>query len=427
MSSREEILQHLFGLHRRGRVKYDLERISEAAARFGNPQQAYPSVHVAGTNGKGSVCAMLESILRAAGVRTGLFIKPHLVAFEERFQIDGRPVAPRDWLDIYGEIEPVIADQDLTFFEISTLLAFELFRRAKVDWAVFETGMGGRLDATNVISPRVSVITSIGMDHTDWLGNDLVTIAGEKLGIVKNGVPLVLVEPADAGVRALAERTCRKRGATLEVVGERDVTDIELHADAVLFRYGKTAVRVPLAGRQQIVNALAALRAAELAGVDDRGALSRGLAATYIPARFQVLSLIGKVVVFDIAHNPAAAARLAASLHRRFGGAGICCVIGVMHDKDAAGILAHLCGVVSEFILTEPDIPRACPAALLASCLPHTSPVARRSIKPVCAAARAAMESETEVVCITGSFYTVGEAMQELGIEPYPKQLGCGL
>lgn len=419
MRSRREILEYIFSLHRRGRVNYDLERIREAAARLGDPQQACHSVHVAGTNGKGTVCAMTESILRAAGQRTGLFIKPHLVAFEERFQIDGQPVSSSAWLEVYADIEPKIADLNLTFFEISVLLAFEVFRRADVDWAVFETGMGGRLDATNVVVPRVSVITAIGLDHMDWLGSDLVTIAGEKLGIVKPGVPLVLIDPREPDVCRLAEEVCRERGTSMEMVSEDDLSDTEVLADSSRFAYRKTQFTVPLAGRQQIVNALAALRAAEIAGVGDTGTLSRGLAATRLPARFQVAAVGGKTLVFDIAHNPAAAERLASSLRHRFAGKRICCVVGVMRDKDIAGILGYMCAAAESLVLTEPDIPRACPAEQLALNLPDTS-VDYQVVTGVGDALQVAMTGENDVVCIAGSFYTVGEAMQELGLEPYP-------
>ncbi len=418
MPTRRQILDHLFSLHRRGRIKYDLERIREAAARLGNPQQAYRSVHVAGTNGKGTVCSMVESILRRSGWRTGLFIKPHLIAFEERFLIDGSPVPSEEWLDIYASIEPKIKDLTLTFFEISTLLAFEVFRRAAVDWAVFETGMGGRLDATNVVIPRVSGITTISLEHTDWLGDTTVAIAREKLGIVKQGVPVVMIAPADEAVRQAAVEVCAQREAPLAFVHERQAEDVVEGADGVRMRCDGRPYHVPLVGRHQAVNALCAMEIARRAGVSDPEMLARGIGAVRIPGRFQVVRREGKTVVFDIAHNPEAARSLARSLTLRFGQRGVCVVAGMMQDKDMDGILGALAPAAARIVATRPNTPRACSSERLAE---RARAVHERveDVPGVAQAVAHALRGEESTVCIAGSFYTVGEAMQSLDIKPY--------
>jgi len=178
MTNAGDIRTHLFSLATRG-IKYDLDRMRHAALMCNNPQDQYSSFHVAGTNGKGSTCAFLESVLRSCGKKTGLFTSPHLVRFEERFMINGRPIGEALWLAVYEDLRPTIDEQELTFFEATTLMAFELFLREKVEWAVFETGLGGRLDATNVVVPRVSVISRLALDHKEYLGNDLVSVAGK--------------------------------------------------------------------------------------------------------------------------------------------------------------------------------------------------------------------------------------------------------
>ncbi|MBD3241597.1 MAG: bifunctional folylpolyglutamate synthase/dihydrofolate synthase [Chitinivibrionales bacterium] len=418
MRTRRQILDYLFSLHRRGRIKYDLERIREAAARIGNPQAAYRSVHVAGTNGKGSVCSMVEAVLRRSGRRTGLFIKPHLIEFEERFLVDGSPVTSEEWLDIYASIEPKIKDLTLTFFEICALVAFEVFRRAAVEWAVFETGMGGRLDATNVVVPRVSGITAISLDHTDWLGNTLVDIAREKLGIVKPGVPVVMIEPGDAGVRAAAEEVCAQREAPLVFVGESWAEDITEDGEGVRFRHDGQAYRVPLVGRHQALNALCAAEIARKAGITEPEELADGIGSVRIPGRFQVVRHGDRTVVFDIAHNPEAAQSLARSLVMRFGERAVCLVVGMMKDKDLDGILQALAPAAARIVVTQPDIPRACPAADLAARarLVHDRV---EEVSRVVEAVEHALQTEEQAACIAGSFYTVGEAMQTLDIKPY--------
>ncbi|NLE02707.1 MAG: bifunctional folylpolyglutamate synthase/dihydrofolate synthase, partial [Fibrobacter sp.] len=191
-----EIKKHLYSLVNKG-IKYDLDRMIAAANSINNPQTFYKSFHVAGTNGKGSTCSFIESVLRASGFKTGLYTSPHILRFEERFRVNGEIVTEDKWLSVYKDIHDKLDIYNLTFFEASTLIAFELFKRENVDWAVFETGLGGRLDATNIIMPQVSVITRIAMDHMDLLGNTLADIAKEKFGIIKKDTSVVCAENSD--------------------------------------------------------------------------------------------------------------------------------------------------------------------------------------------------------------------------------------
>lgn len=426
MKTRSAILSHLFSLHRRGRIKYDLERIAEASCRLGEPHRAYPSFHVAGTNGKGAVCSMLEAMLRGAGKKTGLFIKPHLVDFEERFLIDGKPVAADRWLDIWAELEQKLEDLTLTFFEICALMAYEVFRREEVDFAVFETGMGGRLDATSIVVPEASAITAIGLDHTDWLGTTLPAIAREKLGIVKPGVPVVMIEPQDAEVEAVARQVCEDRGSPLSFVGESQATELVLADDHVGFTLDSQTYTVPLTGRHQIVNALCALEVARQAGIGTPESNTDALAGLYLPARFQVLEHAGRTLVLEIAHNPDAIAAFTRSLRRRFPKATVCAVTGMMADKDISSSIKLLADAADSLVLCTPDIPRACPPDRLDKlAAPHSQ--ARTVIPTVADAVDHALNSDADVVCVVGSFYTAGEAMAHLGIRPYGKSLESGV
>jgi dihydrofolate synthase / folylpolyglutamate synthase len=418
MQSREEIIRHIFSLTARG-IKYDLERMRTAVQRLGNPHTAYKSIHVAGTNGKGSTCAFIASILQCNGIRTGLYTSPHIVDFEERFIIDGKPVSIDTWLAVYQDIEPVIADLTLTFFEIATLVAFELFRRLQVEFAVFETGMGGRLDATNVITPQASVITSLDIDHTEYLGHDRLSIAREKLGIVKREVPLVMIRPHYEPVLELAQETCNQANAPLHFISLDVCDQIDEDAGRTVFEYEQTAFHPPLAGRYQVLNALCAIKTAELLGYDRPYLLAKGIDTAFLPGRFQVIIAKNRTVVFDVAHNPQAAQALAHTLEKRFSDEKICIIIGIMKDKDIRNILAELSRVAGTFIFTQPKIDRASPAQALPEQLPQNAS-ARYLIEPnIPIAITKTFEMTTGPVCITGSFYTVGEAMQSLGIKPY--------
>ncbi len=417
--SSRDIARRLFLRTTHG-IKLGLDRMIAAADRIGNPQREYRGFHVAGTNGKGSVCAYLDSCLRRMGYRTGLFTSPHIVAFEERFVIDGRPVESEAWVEVYRDIEPVIADLDLTFFEVATLIAFELFKRERIQWAVFETGMGGRLDATNIVLPAVSVITRIAMDHMQFLGDDIVSIAREKLGMVKQGIPLVMAEPDMPAVAELALELCAKSGSICRFVSGKSAQPEDAPPGVgSRFTFHHRQFTLPLLGKYQVLNALLAITALENAGFEDREIMAEGLHAAFLPGRFQVVLVRGRTVVFDVGHNPDAAAAFVGAMKDLFPKKSVCIVTGIMTDKDAAGVLAQYCGIAKRIILTRPNVERSSSTRDLRSSLPREFPGDVCEIEAVSDAVAAALAEHEDVVCIVGSFFTVGEGMVALGIEPF--------
>jgi dihydrofolate synthase / folylpolyglutamate synthase len=417
MKRAAEIKNHLFDLATRG-IKYDLARMAEAVNRCGNPQQAYPSFHVAGTNGKGSVCAYLESALRHCGIRTGLFTSPHLVDFEERFMINGRPIAESIWLRVYDDLQPVIEDFAFTFFEATALLAFEIFKREKVEWAVFETGLGGRLDATNVVVPRVAVITRLAMDHREFLGDTLASIAGEKLGIVKRGVPLVMAKPDIPDVADLAIRRCTDNDSPCTFVDDVSVSRA-VDLDGVSFTWDNLQFRANLRGGYQVQNAIVALNALKAAGFESGSSIKEGVRAARLPGRFQVECIRGKTVVFDVGHNPNAAENFCSAFCERFTEKNVCMVLGIMKDKDFAGMLPHYARIARHLLLAAPATVRAAQPESLHAALPKDFSGACSIAPSIAEAISLAMSGPEEIVCAAGSFYTVGEAMTALGMRPY--------
>lgn len=418
MINAKSIREHLFSLVNRG-IKYDLDRIREAAARCGNPQLHYKSFHIAGTNGKGSTCTYIESVLRHAGYKTALYTSPHIISFEERFLINGSPIQEGEWLEVYQIQRSIIEELNLTFFEATTLMAFELFKRNHVEWAVFETGLGGRLDATNIITPQVSVITGIAIDHTDYLGSTLVSIANEKLGIVKSNCPLILAKNNDTDVMNLAEAICIEKNAALHIVSDSDALLTGDGENGIEFLWNNLKFHISLQGSFQLKNALLALNALLCAGITEYNALYDGLTSAFLPGRFHILSRGGKTIVLDVGHNPDAASVLIAALKKKYCGKSICFVTGIMKDKDTRGILRQYCTVAKHIILTRPQIDRAeLPENLLQQV--EIDFVDKCEIcSTVEAAVCRALARAEEIVIITGSFYTVGEGYLTLGVDPY--------
>jgi dihydrofolate synthase/folylpolyglutamate synthase len=420
MASGEEIRKHLFSLSARG-IKYDLDRMRGAAEACGNPQKAYPAFHVAGTNGKGAVCAFLESCLRASGFRTGLFTSPHLVRFEERFMVNGRLVDERVWLEAYGALQPVIERFRLTFFEASALMAFEIFRREKIGWAVFETGLGGRLDATNVVVPAVSVISRVAIDHGEYLGNDIASICSEKLGIVKKGVPLIMADPGDEALKELALRRCAERETSCFFVDRAEADRSSSDSRGSSFKFDGKEYRINLPGEFQADNALLACAALKAAGLStgNAEAIEKGMAGAWLPGRFQTLSVRERTTVFDVGHNPDAAGVLCRSLREQFKARSICLVLGIMKDKDIAGMMAHYAAAARRIICTAPATERAALPETIKNVVPGTFAGVVTSASTVAIAVEEAFRSHEDIICIAGSFFTVGEAMKYLNIDPY--------
>lgn len=417
-NTRNNIVEELFARRTLG-YKFGLDRMLQAAECIGNPQNSMNIIHVAGTNGKGSVCAYTESILRQLGFVTGLYTSPHILNFEERFLINGKSVHPDEWIEVYQTIKSVIDRFNLTFFEISTIIALEIFKRRNVDWAVIETGLGGRLDATNIVTPNAAVITNIGIDHTEYLGDTIADIALEKLGIVKSGVPLVLGVQEENAVYPLSRKICDLKKSPLVMVESEEATNIDINENGCSFMYNSTEFFIPLQGIHQVHNALCAVKAISLINNKKTDIYAAGIKKTFFPGRFQEKNVHGKRLIFDVSHNPQAVRNLCNLLIQRYYNQDICIISGIMADKDVLTILYEYTKIADSIILTRPDISRAAyPHSIIKKVTAQNS-THIKVISSVKDAVFDALESFHGIICITGSFYTVGEAMSALGYHPY--------
>ena len=363
-------------------------------------------VHVAGTNGKGSVCAMLDAVCRAQGYRTGLFTSPHLVSFRERIRLDGRPIPETAVAERLTHLKQLAASLSPppTFFELTTALALDWFQSQRAEVVVLETGLGGRLDATNALTPAVSVITGLDFDHTAWLGDTLAAIAGEKAGIIKPRVPVVSAPQAPEAAEVIA-RTAEAQGSLLRVVAEPIPSGWPLG----------------LAGSHQRLNAALALAALDAAGIEAAEPARRaGLAEVDWPGRFQRLE--NGQIILDGAHNPAAARRLAHTWHEEYGDHHRAAVVlGILHDKDVGGICRALEPLAARFVAVPTRSPRSTPPEELLATLAHAAPgVPARAANDVPAALADARQGGGPVL-VTGSLFLVGEALALLTGQSAPE------
>lgn len=425
----QEALAQLYALERFG-IKLGLDNIRTLLSLVGDPHVGLKAVHVTGTNGKGSVCAYVASVLRKAGYRTGLYTSPHLVRFNERIQVDGVRISDDDLLRLWNGIQPAMRQMDgeravnrPTFFEVTTAMAFECFRERKVDVASIEVGMGGRFDATNVIESLVAVVARVGLEHTEHLGRTVDRIAREKAGIIKPTSRAVTVEQEALSV---IEGRCRGLGAPLTIVG-KDVTVERISQDLsgqllhVQGGFGDLEVRTPLLGSFQAENvglAVAALTELRMAGVAvPDSAIVSGIAATQWPARFQKIRS-DPVVIVDGAHNGPAAAALALAYAELFPLKKCLLVTGILADKDLASIAGSLGPHAHRVIACRPKSHRAYHPAEVASAFRAYAPT---EVVPSVADAidRALSEAaKDDIVLITGSIYTAGEALEHLDARP---------
>jgi dihydrofolate synthase / folylpolyglutamate synthase len=434
----EESVRYLFSLGRElaspqqaGVTKFDLKNITVLSEHLGQPERAFQSVHVAGTNGKGSTSAMLDSILRAAGLRTGLFTSPHLERINERIRLEGKEISDADFAAAFTRvqkaIEELLASGRLaahpTFFECVTAIAFVHFAAAGAEFAVCEVGMGGRLDATNILLPEVAVITQIDFDHENYLGHSIEEIAGEKAGIIKPGARVVSAAE-HLIARVVIRRRCAEQSAFLvEIENAFFLEDVSARDGCFSFTAiaYDSGVRIPIAlrlpGRFQVRNALTALAAARLlaergAPIDD-DAISRGLAATSWPGRLERIAGPPDIYV-DGAHNPAGAREIVAFWEQFFVGRDIYLIYGAMRDKAVDEIAGLLFPRASAVILTTPAQPRAISAPLLAEMTGHYAHRAEVVANPARALARALeLASPEDVIFVTGSLYLVGEVLRD--------------
>lgn len=450
-----------------------LERVSLLLERLGDPQRDFRVVHVAGTNGKGSTCAFVDAILRAAGLTVGLFTSPYIERFEERIRVNGADIAPDALLaatmlvrDAAAEVERVTGEHP-TEFELMFAVACVHFARARCDIAVIEVGLGGRLDATNVVVPELAVITRIGLDHTDILGDTLASIAQEKAGIIKEAVPVVSYPQDRDAMRAIEER-CARLGCPLEIAdfAELAVGGIDAQAGLRRFSYRGHAYATRLLALYQPENAAVAIDAAHALGVSPE-AVSEGIASATWPGRFEVLGHRPLVIV-DGSHNPQGAEALASSLRDLLGGSGgqkgaaahqsgerasegiqsaargICfddtapstpmlpddgrvtLVMGVLADKDYPQMIAALLPLAKRFVVYAPDNPRALAADALAQEIARQSPEVPVLLADSAAAAVGlALQSEGPegVIAAFGTLYSIGEVKRAYG--SYAS--GCGV
>ncbi|HBA88759.1 MAG TPA: bifunctional folylpolyglutamate synthase/dihydrofolate synthase [Geobacter sp.] len=415
-----ETLAHIYALGRFG-IKPGLSRITPLLAALGNPQDSYAAVHVVGTNGKGSTASFLSSILSAGGYRTGLFTSPHLISFTERIRIDDAEVS-EDEVATLAERVMAAAPADTTFFEIVTALAALYFAEKGVDIAVFEAGMGGRLDSTNVFNGMLCAITPVSLDHTDYLGGTLEEIATEKAGICKPGTPMLSARQHPDAERAIC-RVAVEIGSRLYRCGE----DFQASWQQRRLRYRGIALTLDsllpgLAGRYQADNAALALAAAELLGAAGfpvtRQAMKSGIEEARWPGRMELFPGAPRVLL-DGAHNPAGAAALADSL-REIPRDRLLLVAGVMGDKELAGILAPILPLVDRVFAVSPALERALPASVLASFCREAGVAAEEagSVAEGIDMARAAA-APGDLVLVCGSLFTVGEARGILLSRPY--------
>ncbi|MEW6053750.1 MAG: folylpolyglutamate synthase/dihydrofolate synthase family protein [Nitrospirota bacterium] len=454
-----ETVSYLYNLQKYG-IKLGLDNIRRLASSLGSPQQSYRCIHVAGTNGKGSTSAMIASILQAAGFKTGLFTSPHLISFTERIRINDTQITEDEVVALVSELRDTISLSkgfSPTFFEVVTAMAMLYFKRKKIDIAVMEVGMGGRLDATNIVSPEVSVITSISMDHEEFLGKTLEEIAEEKAGIIKNSVPVV-VSRQDAGPLGVIEKTAEKRSADMYLYGKDFSSELKRKdITGILFRFsgGRSCIMddmvLPLAGEHQMLNASVALEAAMIAlgrctsymqsppchPLHEFPELSQylreGLRNVKWSGRLEFVHEDPPILI-DGAHNAAAATALSrelkdcfAGMHRR-----LILILGIMGDKDVPGIMGPLLPLASDIILTAPSYARAARPDTLADIarslgFPRvtTAPTVKDAIAHAKTMASGAMydgtstkgypENALPLIVITGSFYTIGEAKEVLG------------
>ena len=418
----EETLQTMYSLQRFG-IKLGLDTIRALLAGMGNPHRHYRCIHIAGTNGKGSVAAMLAEILRRAGTRVGMYTSPHLVRFNERIQINGTPITDEDVYDLYHRLRRVnLPDRETTFFELTTALAMAAFQQHDVEWAIMETGMGGRLDATNVVDPELSIITNVSLEHQEYLGNRLADIAFEKGGIIKPGVPVV------TGVRqkqavAVLEQLANDRRAPIYRLG-RDFR-IRKTGDAAFSFYGRAEpqrdIRPGLVGEHQRENTALVLAACETLHHHSGLALApdtvrAGIAATRWPGRLEVVS-DNPLVILDGAHNLAAARKLADYLKTRLSDRRITLVIGILDDKPYRRILETLVSACHRVILTQPDIYRSLAPEALREQIDDLIDNIEMVPKVSDALEKAMNEAgATDAVCVAGSLYVVGEAKEALDL-----------
>lgn len=427
-----DTLGYLYGLQKYG-IKLGLANIKKLMQILGEPHRGFHAIHIAGTNGKGSTATIVASILNESGFRVGLYTSPHLVSFTERIRINGQPITESDVIGLTSYIHEKISRTSIkpTFFEFVTAMAFHYFRHKRVDWAVIETGMGGRFDATNVILPEISVITNVSIEHEEFLGKSISEITYEKAGIIKPNTPVITGTKIPKVVEQLIG-IAKNRSADIHIYG-RDFNGSLLSMDerSITFDYhgyrSYHNLLLPLPGKHQLYNSSLAIRACEILkqkGVPiHESAIVRGLSKVNIEGRLEWVSRTPPIII-DSAHNPEAANTLAESIKELFYEKKIILIIGIMKDKDLRGILRPLIRLADLIILTSPRGERAARPEELRDCVREIqkedtdySSISVELVDTVPKAIALAKKlwQNNSVIFATGSFYTTGEVKEALG------------
>ena len=407
------------------KAEFNLDRMFALMEELGNPQNAYPIIHVAGTKGKGSVSALCASALMAGGYKVGLYTSPHLLDYCERIQINGESISHEQMVALVDEIKPAVARiPKLTTFEITTALGFLAFAKQGCNAAVIEVGLGGRLDATNIVTPKVSVITSLSYDHTAVLGDTLVKIAGEKAGIIKHGVPVVS-SPQKHEALDVLERVAKSKRCTFSLVG-KDVKFEKISSsldgqflsitlsEAEQPRSIPFVVRIPLLGEHQIENAAVACAALKSSGIElSDVSIQKGFSQVKWRARFEI-ARHDPPVIFDSAHNQDSFIKLRQTLDEYFPDKQVYLIFGASEDKNIPGMFAEMKPKIKKLIVTRADHPRALlPEQIIE--LANQAEVPSEAVKPVEAAFMRALElsaNDGSIVLSAGSMFVTAEVMQ---------------
>ena len=408
------------------RADFNLDRVFALMEELGNPQIKYPIIHVAGTKGKGSVCALCASALQAAGYKTGLYTSPHLLDYVERIQVNGEPISHEQLVELVEEVKPAVAKiPKLTTFEITTALGLLAFARNDVNAAVIEVVLGGRLDATNIVTPKVSVITSLSYDHMAVLGDTLAKIAGEKAGIIKEGVPFVSAPQTEEALDVL-QRVAKERNSPFILVGkdiqfERLTSSLDgqrLHLSSFVFPISTQPytldLTIPLLGSHQIENAAIAYAALKTSGIPISDSdIQKGFSELKWPARFQVVRR-DPPVIFDSAHNQDSFVKLRNTLEEHFPGQMLTLIFGASEDKNIPGMFAEMKPKIKRLIVTRSDHPRALEPEKIME-LAKQAGLEAEVVTPVESAFGCALElseKDGSIVLSAGSMFVTAEVMQ---------------
>ena len=421
------------------KAEFNLDRMFALMEELGNPQNAYPIIHVAGTKGKGSVSALCASALQAGGYKVGLYTSPHLLDYCERIQVNGGPISHELMVELVQEIKPAVARVPfLTTFEITTALGFLAFARQGCDAAVIEVGLGGRLDATNIVMPKVSVITSLSYDHMAVLGDTLAKIAWEKAGIIKQGVPVVSSPQKDEALEVL-ERVVKMKECELSLVG-KDVTfgrmGASLDSQSLYLSSfhvpSKIIVTIPLLGEHQVENAATAYSALKASQIElSDTSIQKGFSQVKWRARFEVARRYPPLI-FDSAHNQDSFIKLRETLEEYFPGQQVYLIFGASEDKNIPGMFAEMGSKIRKLIVTRADHPRALlPEQIIE--LANQAGVESETVSPVESALMRALElskNDGSIVLSAGSMFVTAEVMQAWNklkaLTPNPSPIGRG-